>query len=66
MVKRAGASHKLHYVTCPEKTMRKRVLSRSDTLPDGALFINAAAIDEFKVQFEPPGVDEVFTLIETA
>lgn len=54
----AGAEVRLYHVQCPEEVMRQRTLARSRHLPEGALWINEAAFEEFKERFEPLEEDE--------
>jgi len=44
---------KLYILQCPEDVMRARVLKRTAEMPDGALFIDENAFNEFKQYFEP-------------
>jgi predicted kinase len=55
----------LYHVTCPEETMRRRVLSRSQEVPTDSLWINAEAFDLFKARFEPLADDEPHILIKS-
>lgn len=45
--------------------MRSRVLDRTQALPEGALWINEAAINLFKKRFEPLDKDEEHIKIKT-
>ncbi len=54
----AGASCKLYFLDCPEEIMRRRVLKRTEEMPEGTLWINAAAFDLLRKRFEPLGKDE--------
>jgi predicted kinase len=44
---------KLYNLQCPEEIMKQRVLARTAEMPDGALFIDENAINEFKKYLEP-------------
>jgi predicted kinase len=60
------AEVKLYALTCREDTMRRRVLERTRTLPDRALFIDENAFELFKDRFEPLGSDEEHIAIDTS
>ncbi len=60
-----GADIRLYYIVCKEDKMRRRVLKRTEQLPEGTLWINEAAIDLFKKRFEPLGKDEEHITIKT-
>jgi predicted kinase len=56
--RKLGAAVKLYQLTCSEPEMRRRVLARTAAMPPGALWINEAAIDLFRLRLEPLGPDE--------
>lgn len=64
--RQAGAEVTMYSLHCPENVLRARVANRTLERPEGALFINAHAIDLFKKRFEPvdPGAEPCF-VIET-
>lgn len=48
-----GTEVKLYKLTCPDEVMEARVLTRSEEMPDGVLFIDRNAIGVFRKMFEP-------------
>jgi predicted kinase len=65
-LKTTGATFRLYQIVCPEDVMRQRVLQRSAMLPQGEVWIDDAAIGEFKQRFEPLGDDEERIVIDNA
>ena len=59
-----GAKSRLYFLDAPIEMLRHRVLTRSEDSQD-ELWINEEAITRFIDDFEPPGDDEEFELIET-
>jgi predicted kinase len=53
-----GAGAVLYRVTCPEATMRERVLKRSEDVPGDSLWIDDAAFEMLRGRFEPLESDE--------
>ncbi len=51
--RRFNVSVKLYDVQCPEEEITARVLKRTEQMPEGALYIDENAIEEFKRRFEP-------------
>ena len=51
--RRLNVSLKLYDVQCPEEDITARVLKRTEQMPEGALYIDENAIEEFKRRFEP-------------
>jgi predicted kinase len=64
-IKALGATTKLYHVTCADKTLKERVLTRTDALPDSALYIDEHAIGEFKKRFEALQDDEPHLVVVT-
>ena len=60
-----GAAAQLYQLTCSEAEMRRRVLARTAVMPPGALWINGAAIDLFRLRLEPLGPDEDHIVINS-
>lgn len=60
------AEVKLYALTCQEDTMRRRVLERTRTLHNTALFIDENAFELFKDRFEPLRSDEGHIVIDTS
>ncbi len=62
----AGAKVMLYALHCPDEVMIERVLTRTREMPDGALFIDRNAIEEFRMRFEAADPEsEDFVSIET-
>jgi len=59
------AVSKLYFLSCAEDIARARVRYRTETMPEGALFISDKSFTELKERFEPLGADEEHILITT-
>jgi predicted kinase len=53
-----GARTVLYRVSCPEDVTAKRVSRRSRDVPPDSLWMNEAAMEQFRDRFEPLGPDE--------
>jgi len=53
-----GAQAVLYRIQCSQDEMERRVSRRTKDVPCDSLWINQAAVDEFKTRFEPLGSDE--------
>ena len=60
-----GADVKIYSFSCPEELMRARVQQRTAELPEGNLWINDAAFEEFKSRFQPLQDDEEHVVVAT-
>jgi len=58
--KEHGAILKLYRISCPDEIALKRVLKRSEELPEGTVYIDENAFFELKKNFEPLEPDEKF------
>ncbi len=66
MAEELGADVKLYNIQCPEEEIRRRVVERTETMPDGAFYIDENALEEFRQRFEPIDPEtETSILIET-
>ena len=60
-----GAEVKLYNLQCDDTKLVQRVLKRTEDMPEGALYIDAEAIQIFRRRFEPLAADEECIFINT-
>ena len=60
-----GVPYRLYALFCSPETMWRRVLDRKAALSEGALWINAEALEQFQSRFEPLAEEEAHILINT-
>ena len=63
MVERANVAHELHYVDASDALCKRQLRDRSRGLPPDAPWTTEAEFEAITVYFEPPSVDEGFTVI---
>jgi predicted kinase len=59
-----GTEVRLYLLACPEDLVRSRVRSRTAELPEGALWIDEAAVDVFMTRFGPLEADEEHAVVD--
>ena len=64
-VRKAGAEAVFYEVTCAEDVMKTRTLSRTEKMPEGALYIDENVLNTLKDRFEPLGADEPHVTVRT-
>jgi predicted kinase len=60
-----GGEARLYHITCLKSVSRRRVLKRTQQLPEGAMYIDENAIEIIQSRFEPLGDDEDCVLVNT-
>ena len=58
-----GAEHELHFVDTPDDVCKRQLRARSAGLPPGTPWTTDAEFDAVTSYFEPPSIDEGFTVI---
>ncbi len=63
LIEASGVRHELHYIDVPDDVCKRQLRERSKDLPAGTPWTTDADFDAITAYFEPPSIEEGFTIV---